>query len=101
MPLDQHGYYGYTVGVPNVGVSVATDGCDARIINLNSSVEKGLVDKFPYYAFATIPKGTYKTTTSDVTTFGVMATFVTSAASLAATASPERATAATSIKEMA
>ena len=30
-------------------------------------------------AFATIPKGTYKTTDADVTTFGVMATFVTSA----------------------
>jgi hypothetical protein len=71
--------YGYTVGVPNAGVAVATDGCGARIINLNSSVEKELVAKFPYYAFATIPKGTYKTTTSDVTTFGVMATFVTSA----------------------
>ncbi|MDH5749437.1 MAG: TAXI family TRAP transporter solute-binding subunit [Rhodospirillales bacterium] len=71
--------YGYTVGVPNAGVSVATDGCGARIINLNSSVEKKLVSDNPFYAFATIPKGTYKTTTSDVTTFGVMATFVTSA----------------------
>ncbi len=70
--------YGYTVGVPNAGVAVATDGCDARIINLASSVEKGLVEKNPYYAFATIPKGTYKTSDSDVTTFGVMATFVTS-----------------------
>ena len=71
--------YGYTVGVPNAGVAVATDGCDARIINLNGAVEKDLVSKFPYYAFATIPKGTYKTTKEDVTTFGVMATFVTSA----------------------
>jgi TRAP transporter TAXI family solute receptor len=71
--------YGYTVGVPNSGVAVATDGCDARIINLNGDVEKGLVEKNPYYAFATIPKGTYKTTDADVTTFGVMATFVTSA----------------------
>ena len=71
--------YGYTVGVPNAGVAVATDGCDARIINLNSGVETKLVDDNPYYAFATIPKGTYKTTSSDVTTFGVMATFVTSA----------------------
>ena len=71
--------YGYTVGVPNAGVAVATDGCNARIINLNSSVEKGLVNKNPYYAFATIPKGTYKTSTADVTTFGVKATFVTSA----------------------
>ncbi|MGE4561556.1 MAG: TAXI family TRAP transporter solute-binding subunit [Rhodospirillales bacterium] len=71
--------YGYTVGVPNAGVSVATDGCGAKIINLKTGVEKKLVDGNPFYAFATIPKGTYKTTDSDVTTFGVMATFVTSA----------------------
>jgi len=71
--------YGYTVGVPNAGVSVATDGCGAKIISLSTDVEKKLVGENPYYAFATIPKGTYKTTDSDVTTFGVMATFVTSA----------------------
>jgi len=71
--------YGYTVGVPNAGVAVATDGCDARIINLDDEKIKSLVADTPYYAFATIPAGTYKTTTSDVTTFGVMATFVTSA----------------------
>jgi TRAP transporter TAXI family solute receptor len=71
--------YGYTVGVPNAGVAVATDGCGAMIINLNSGVEQGLIKKFPYYASATIPKGTYKTSAADVTTFGVMATFVTSA----------------------
>ena len=70
---------GYTVGVPNAGVSVATDGCGARIINLASGVEKKLVSGAPYYAFSTIPKGTYSTTTSDVRTFGVKATFVTSA----------------------
>ncbi|MBL22794.1 MAG: C4-dicarboxylate ABC transporter substrate-binding protein [Rhodospirillaceae bacterium] len=77
--------YGYTVGVPNAGVAVATDGCGAKIINLASDVEKGLVKKNPYYAFATIPQGTYKTTDADVTTFGVMATFVTSADTPAAT----------------
>ena len=71
--------FGYTVGVPNAGVAVATDGCDAKIISLDGPVEKKLVDEFPYYAFATIPKGTYKTSDADVTTFGVMATFVTSA----------------------
>ncbi len=71
--------YGYTVGVPNAGVSMATDGCGAEIINLAGAVEKKLVDANAYYAFATIPKGTYKTSSSDVTTFGVMATFVTSA----------------------
>ena len=68
--------YGYTVGVPNAGVAVATDGCGAYIVNLNGEVEQKLVADNPYYAFTTIPAGTYKTTTSDVTTFGVMATFV-------------------------
>lgn len=71
--------YGYTVGVPNAGVSIATDGCGAKIINLDSGVEKKLVGQNPFYAFATIPKGTYKTSDADVTTFGVKATFVTSA----------------------
>lgn len=71
--------FGYTVGVPNAGIAQATDGCGAKIISLNTDVEKGLVSKYPYYAFATIPKGTYKTSNADVTTFGVMATFVTSA----------------------
>ena len=71
--------YGYTVGVPNAGVAVATDGCNARIINLDGNVEKALVKKFPYYSFADIPRGTYKTTVETVTTFGVIATFVTSA----------------------
>lgn len=71
--------YGYTVGVPNAGVSVATDGCGAKIVNLNGGVEEKLVNDNAYYAFANIPKGTYKTTSADVTTFGVMATFVTSA----------------------
>jgi hypothetical protein len=72
--------YVYSVGVPNSGVSIATDGCGARIVNFNKGIAKSFVtpDK-PYYAWAKIPKGTYKTTTSDVTTWGVKATFVTSA----------------------
>jgi len=71
--------YVYTVGVPNAGVAVATDGCGARIVNFNNALAKANVTPSkPYYAWATIPKGTYKTTTSDVTTWGVKATFVTS-----------------------
>ena len=52
------------------------DGCGAYIVNLTGDVEQKLVADNPYYAFATIPAGTYKTTSDDVTTFGVMATFV-------------------------
>lgn len=68
--------FGYSVGVPNAGVAVATDGCEARIVSLDGDIEKKLVDENPYYAFATIPAGTYKTTDEDVTTFGVLATLV-------------------------
>jgi len=71
--------YIFTVGVPNAGVSVATDGCGAKIVSFDNALAKKLVDEKPYYAWATIPQGTYKTTGKDVTTFGVMATFVTSA----------------------
>ena len=71
--------YIYTVGVPNAGVAIATDGCGARIVNFNNQLAKDNVAKHPYYAWATIPKGTYKTTTSDITTWGVKATLVTSA----------------------
>ena len=56
----------------------AADGCGASIINLNNDAVKKLVANNPYYAFATIPAGTYSTISSDVTTFGVKATFVTS-----------------------
>jgi TRAP transporter TAXI family solute receptor len=71
--------FGYTVGVPNAGIAIATDGCNARIIDLDDEVVRGLVERHPYYAFATIPAGTYKTSGEDVTTFGVMATLVTTA----------------------
>lgn len=71
--------YGYTVGVPNAGVAVATDGCGAYIVDLSEDpVAQELVEENEYYGFTTIPAGTYSTTDEDVTTFGVLATFVTS-----------------------
>ena len=65
----------YTVGVPNGAIGQAIDGCGAHFVNL----KKGLVSANPFYAFANIPAGIfYKGQKSDVTTFGVMATFVSS-----------------------
>jgi len=71
--------YIYTVGVPNSGVAMATDGCGAKIVDFKTPVVEKMVKERPYYAWATIPQGTYKTSDKDVTTFGVMATFITSA----------------------
>ena len=71
----------YTVGVPNGAIGQAIDGCGAHFVNLNSDVEKKLVNDNPFYAFANIPAGTfYKSQKEDAVTFGVMATFVSSAA---------------------
>tara|TARA_B100001250_G_scaffold403043_1_gene417017 strand:- start:344 stop:1336 length:993 start_codon:yes stop_codon:yes gene_type:complete len=70
----------YTVGVPNGSIGQAIDGCGANFVNLDSGVEKKLVNDNPFYAFANIPSGTfYKEQKGDAVTFGVMATFVSSA----------------------
>ena len=72
--------FGYLVGVPNSGVAIATDGCGARIVSLRGPELERLVERFPYYALATIPKNAYSSLREPVSTFGVMATVVTSAA---------------------
>lgn len=76
---DKIDVFGYTVGVPNAGVALATDGCNARIISLDSEVEHKLVADNPFYTSAVIPAGTYRTSTTDVNTFGVFATVVAAA----------------------
>ena len=71
---------GYTVGVPNGAIGQAIDGCGAHFVNLDSSFEKMLVRNNPFYAFATIPAEVfYSSQKKDAVTFGVMATFVSSA----------------------
>ena len=50
---------GYTVGVPNGAIGQAIDGCGAHFVNLDSDVEKTLVNDNPFYAFANIPAEVY------------------------------------------
>ncbi|MEM9010389.1 MAG: TAXI family TRAP transporter solute-binding subunit [Pseudomonadota bacterium] len=69
----------YTVGHPNGSIQEATSTVDARVIPVEGGPIDGLVDENPFYAYATIPGGMYAGTDDDVTTFGVRATFVTSA----------------------
>lgn len=66
----------YVVGVPNSGVAVATEGCGAQIVSLNTDVEKQLIDERPFYAATKIPAGVYSSQKKDVTTFGGYATIV-------------------------
>jgi hypothetical protein len=69
----------YTVGHPNGSIQEAVSTVDAKIVPVNGEAIDKLIADNPFYAAATIPGGMYKGTDSDVNTFGVKATFVTSA----------------------
>lgn len=69
----------YTVGHPNGSIQEATSTVDAKLVNVTGDAIDALVSERPYYAKATIPGGLYKGNDDDTTTFGVKATFVTSA----------------------
>lgn len=70
----------YTVGHPSGAIQEATTACDTVLVNVTGEAIDALVAENPYYRVATIPGGMYRGTDSDVTTFGVGATFVSSAA---------------------
>ncbi|SEW18896.1 hypothetical protein SAMN04488515_1492 [Cognatiyoonia koreensis] len=69
----------YTVGHPNGSIQEATSTVDARLVNVTGEAIDTLVAENPYYASATIPGGLYRGNDEDTQTFGVKATFVTSA----------------------
>ncbi len=68
----------FTVGHPSGSIKEATTSCSSVLVNVTGSAIDGLVNDRPYYAHATIPGGMYTGTDSDVKTFGVKATFVSS-----------------------
>ncbi len=69
----------YTVGHPSGSIQEATTACDAVLVEVWTGEIEGLVEERPYYRQATIPGGMYRGNPEDTTTFGVGATFVTSA----------------------
>ena len=69
----------YVVGHPNGSIQEATTTVDARLIPLTGEAIDGIVEEFPYYSKSVIPGGLYKGNDEDVETFGVAATFVTTA----------------------
>ena len=69
----------YTVGHPNGSIQEAVSTIDAELVNVTGPEIDGLINDNPYYAAASIPGGMYKGTDETVNTFGVKATFVTSA----------------------
>ncbi len=69
----------YSVGHPNASVGQAAGLCDAIIVEVKGPVIDKLVAENPFYAYTQIPGGIYTGNLDPVTTFGVMATVVSSA----------------------
>jgi TRAP transporter TAXI family solute receptor len=69
----------YTVGHPNGSIQEATSTVDADLVDVNNEAIQTLIAENPYYSSATIPGGMYSGNDEDTETFGVRATFVTSA----------------------
>ena len=69
----------FAVGHPNGSIQEATTTTDARLIPVCGPEVDALVEANPYYSKATIPGGMYAGNPDDVETFGVGATFLTTA----------------------
>jgi len=69
----------FTVGHPSGSIKEATTTCDTVLVSVTGPEVEKLIAENAYYRVATIPGGMYRGNDSDVQTFGVGATFVSSA----------------------
>ena len=69
----------FTVGHPSGSIQEAATSCDSVLVNVTGPEIDKLVEENSYYRKATILGGMYRGTDEDVNTFGVGATFVSSA----------------------
>ncbi|ELR64630.1 TRAP transporter solute receptor, TAXI family precursor [Photobacterium marinum] len=66
----------YVVGHPNGSIKEATTSCAAKLVSATGPAIDKVVSDNPYYAKSTVPGGMYKGTDSNVNSFGVAATLV-------------------------
>jgi TRAP transporter TAXI family solute receptor len=69
----------YGVGHPSAAIQDPTTACGAKLIPLTGPAVDSLLKAHSYYAVATIPGGMYANNPNPTTTYGVLATVVTSA----------------------
>ncbi|MBB4301487.1 hypothetical protein GGD81_000504 [Rhodobium orientis] len=69
----------YTIGHPAAAITEATTTCDVKLVDVAGDPIDKLVADNPYYRTAVIPGGMYRGTDEDTHTFGVGATFISSA----------------------
>jgi TRAP transporter TAXI family solute receptor len=68
----------YAVGHPSANIQDPTTTCGAKLVSVTGPAIDKLVKEKPYYAMATIPAGLYPANPQATTTYGVLATFVSS-----------------------
>jgi len=71
--------FGYVVGSPAANIQDPTTTCGAKLVPITGPAVDKLIKEYPYFAAATIPGGMYPGNPDAVKTFGVVASFVTSA----------------------
>ncbi len=69
----------YTIGHPAAAITEAATTCEVELVSVVGDPIDSLISDNAYYRTATIPGGMYRGTDGETTTFGVGATFVTSA----------------------
>jgi TRAP transporter TAXI family solute receptor len=69
----------YGVGHPSANIQDPTTTCGAKLVSITGPAVEKLMAGKPYYAKATIPGGLYANNPQATTTYGVLATMVTSA----------------------
>ena len=69
----------FTVGHPSGSIQEATTTVDSTLVSVTGAEVDALVGDNAYYSKATIPGGMYRGSDNDTETFGVRATFVSSA----------------------
>ena len=71
--------FGFVVGNPAPNIQYATKSCGARLVPISGPAVDRLVIDYPYFAYTTVGEGVYPGNREPTRTFGVVATFVTSA----------------------
>ncbi|MFN4063988.1 TAXI family TRAP transporter solute-binding subunit [Azoarcus communis] len=71
--------FAYVVGHPAANIQDPTTTCGAKLVSITGPAVDKLIAEYPYYATATIPAGMYAANPDATKTFGVVASFVTSA----------------------
>ncbi|PKO56676.1 MAG: C4-dicarboxylate ABC transporter substrate-binding protein [Betaproteobacteria bacterium HGW-Betaproteobacteria-21] len=71
--------FAYVVGHPSANIQDPTTTCGAKLVSLTGPAIDKVIADYPYYAAVTIPGGMYASNPDPTKTFGVVASFVSSA----------------------